>query len=996
MNRCALLAVAMTLGVGAGWVARTARGSTSADGLQLLPYPRQVKLMSGRLRLGPPDYKTAGTPSKTEQIARESLARHLPRNGPRVTVRMGSLEEGCRAPWLTAEEMSFLKSAETSPDASVLTITPAGIAVVGKGKWGMLHGVQTVNQLAIQAAREGHDSIPCLNIRDWPDAVMRCLAPQLAWYAGWSTRREGYDNGNWSLAEWKWMVDWTLLHKCNAWAVCMYGNWPFTLPGYEADTLDFDSFSYDTRTGQKTPFHYTHRNIKHEFLPELIRHANERGIQVYAYIGKNTFNGTYIKRHPEADARSLVAEALPFTPGVHEYWSAFVKRILEQGFNGFVLEDPETYHVPNQNLQCYQTFWGPWARKYGFHSVAETNRYGPPLGVHVEYYTWLTREFDRIIRDEARKLNRSQPALYLISHILLDRIMKEVKGPAERAKWMALIDQKHGRKIPFILSEDHEKEYVGLLGKDRAITLGGRGGAAAGCFRIANINNDRMHGDLGMDLAEERAKQRRMIQAGGLGSMAYIFQWTNTEVFGYLGAQYLWRQRGVPGINNDDDFGFLEYAYRIAYGDEVGTLVGKAYGVNSCVSEFHVYEDDPPLIFFGGPLHRDFQLLSVMADQADSLARRAYLRFAGRAPDLYRPAYDPDAFRWDGYDLAADTLFKTERLRQLCVSTRRSRELCTAAFASRKAKQMIVEGGSIESIRKQLDAAVTAARTSELLYFANYEDDFTTGDDGTRLRKKMEAMRSRFLADCGIQDHTKVEPTRSVPEAVRQATKRRNVIDWEKQTDVLPAQPSAAGAGLYLSTDIGLSQNIDYYCLGAVFTVQVCGQDGRWRSVFRRSMLKKDAGWQHWDIPVDDAVNRTGHLRLRLITDAYSRAIDRNAPTWKWGYWGQPRVVLVTADGRRETRGDLIEQIDRSRSSVQLDDTGMRRAFDGRGEDSTGATFKPAGPGGGAPEPVRPAIMAFAPHRDGKSGVTVAEFNLCVTSSSRREDNPQTPSAKGP
>ena len=684
MNRRVFLAMTVTLGVGPGFAVRASYGSPGAETLRLLPYPQEVKLHGSGLLLGPADCKTPGPPSETERIAMQSLARYLPPRGTTVNVRLGSLEEGYPDRSLTDEERSFLTRAETSPEASILTITPAGITVVGKGRWGMLYGVQTVNQLAIQAAREKRDSIPCLTIRDWPDAKWRCLSPQLAWYAGWSTRFEGYDNGNWSFDEWKWMVDWSLLHKCNAWAICMYGKWPFSLPGYGADTLDFDSFYHDMRTGQKTPYRYTHRNIKKEFLPELIRYANARGVQVHAYIGKNTFNGTYIQRHPEADAKSLVREAIPFTPGLHEYWSAVIMRILEQGFNGFVFEDPETYHVPNQNELCYQTFWEPWAREYGFRSVADTDRYKPPLGVHVEYYTWLTREFDQMIQKQARELGRPDPAMYLISHILLNRIMRECKDPGERAKWIALIDQKHGRKMPFVLFEDNEKEYVKLLGKDRAITLGGRGGAGAGCFRIANINNDRMHGDLGMDIAEERAKQRRMVEAGGYGSMAYIFNWTNSEVFGYLGAQYLWRPSGVPGIDNDDDFGFLDYAYRIAYGDEVGALVGKAYGSNSCVIEAHVFEDDPSTVFFGGPLHRDFQLLSVMADEADGLARSAYEQYTGREPDFFHPVYDPDEFRWDGYDAAADMLFKTERLRQLCVSMRRARELCTAALASRR------------------------------------------------------------------------------------------------------------------------------------------------------------------------------------------------------------------------------------------------------------------------------------------------------------------------
>jgi hypothetical protein len=375
-----------------------------------------------------------------------------------------------------------------------------------------------------------------------------------------------------------------------------------------------------------------------------------------------------------------------------------------------------------------------------------------------------------------------------------------------------------------------------------------------------------------------------------------------------------------------------------------------------------------------------------MADEADSLAQRAYTCFTGREPELYHPVYDPDSFRWNGYDPVADRLFKTERLRQLCVSMRRSRELCTAALASRKAKQTISEGGSIGSVCEQLDKAVRAARTSEILYFANYDDDFTTGDDGTRLRKKLEAMQTQFLKDCGDQDPKKLQLTRPVPEAARKATKRRSIVNWEKQTDILPEQPRAAKEGLYLSTDIGLSKHIDYYCLGAVFTVQAHAGGGGWRTVFRRAMFKKDAGWQHWDIPLAGAVDRTGDVRLRLMTDAYSRSIDRDAPTWKWGYWGQPRVVLVTADGRRESRCDLIEHIDRSKAWVQLDETGTRREFDHKEEDSTGATFKPAGFGGGAPEPAKRAIAAFAPHRNGKSGLTIAEFNIRVGASLKPEN----------
>jgi hypothetical protein len=981
-----LLVLIVMTGAAVCWVP-TLRGGSKTPALQLLPYPQEVKLPGRELKLGPAGWTSFGKPSATILVGQRSLERYLPRIGRSVAVRLGSVEEGYDPSWLTHDQSSFLARNETSPEASVLTITRHAITVVGKGKWGMLYGVQTVNQLAIQSAREKRQTIPCVEILDWPDAKWRCLAPQLAWYAGWGSRFEGYDNGNWSVSEWKWMVDWSLLHKCNAWAMCMYGKWPFTLPGYEADTLDFDSFFHDPGTGQKTPFHYTHRNIKHEFLPELIRYANARGVQVHAYIGKNTFNGTYLQRHPEAQAKSLVREAIPFTPGVHEYWDAFIGRIIELGFNGFVFEDPETYHVPNSNALCYTTFWEPWAKKYGFKSVAETDPNKPPLGVHLEYYTWLFRQFDQSIQKHAKALGRPEPAIYLISHILLNRIMKESADREERARWFALIDQKHGRKVPFVLFEDNEKEYVNLLGGNRAATLGGRGGAAAGCFRIANINNDRMHGDLGMDLAEERDKQRRMIEAGGFGSMAYIFQWTNTEVFGYLGAQYLWRHDGVPGINNQDDFGFLDYAYRICYGDDVGALVARAYSVNSCVCENHVLEDDPGTIFFGGPLHRDFQLLAVLADEADRLSQAAYRMYAGREPDLFKPDYDPDTFRWEGYDPSADTLFKTERLRLLCVSSRRARELCTTALASRKAKQLTAEGASVGDVCAQFDLAVKAARTSELLYFANYEDDYRTGDDGTRLRKKLEALRTQFLASCDGIPGAEADGKQPVPQSVRDATKRRYVIDWEKQTDALPERPGADKPGLYLSTDIGLAGTIDYYCLGAVFTVQARGDDRAWHTIFRRALLKKDAGWQHWDIPLDAVVDQSGAVTLRLITDAYSRAIDRDAPSWKWGYWGRPQIVQVTASGKREVRYDFIEHLDRAKLLVQLDSTGKTRGFDGNGLDSSGARFQRAETLTEQPAPAEPAISAFAPHGKGNSGLTIGEFLVPVPAGSNLGDS---------
>src|SRR5215469_7138311 len=638
-------------------------GNAQAGALDLLPFPQQVTITRGTIAIGKPQFRFAQEKTPTLQVAMASLVEYAGDQPGRLILNLGSLEEGYKREWLSTPDRQWIALNETSLEASLISITPQGITVVGKGKEGMLYAVQTINQLLIEARRFGKTELPCLEIRDWPDLKWRCLAPQLTWYAGFS-RYEGFDIGNWSAAEWKWLANWTLLHKCNAWAVCMYGAWPFTLPGYEETTAQFDSFYYNPQTGQKTPRRYVHPNIRHEFFPEVIRYANARGIEVYAYIGKNTYNGTYIQKHREADAHSPVAEAIPFTPGLEDYWRAFIKRILETGFNGFVFEDPEAYHVPNQNEECYRTFWAPWSHEYGFASVVETERLNPPLGVHLEYYAWLFRTFDKIIQSEAASL-QVHPEIYLIAHILQDRIMQEVKSRDERARWFNLLDQKHGRKLRFIIHEDYEKEYVQLLGGDRVATLGGRGGAASGRYRIASLNNDRDHNPTGIDLGEERDKQQRLYQAGGFGAMGYIFQWTNTEVFGYLAAQYQWRHTGVPGINNDDSFGFLDYAYRRYYGDAVGRTVSHAYATNSCVNEWMVLPVSNSTrgaeLYLGGPLRREAQLLAAMADSADSFARTAYKSFTGSEPNLKTAVYSSDRFKWDGHDAAMDRLFKTER-----------------------------------------------------------------------------------------------------------------------------------------------------------------------------------------------------------------------------------------------------------------------------------------------------------------------------------------------
>lgn len=864
-----------------------------------------------------------------------------------MRVRLGSVEEGYGSSWISPEDDQFIREAKTSPQASVLTIAPDGITVVGKGKWGMLYGVQTVCQLATEAMEYGRNFIPCLSIRDWPDLSWRCLAPTLTWYSGWN-RLEGYDLCNWSEDEWKWLADWSLLHKCNAWAVCMYGYWPFTLPGYEHETLDVNSFRYDPQTQQKEPWRFIHPNIRHEFLPDVIRYANERGIQVHAYIGKNSFNGCEFRKNGAIYAGGA-AELLPFATGVDEYWEAMIGRIIDLGFNGFVFEDPEANHVPNQNAQSFETFWKPWGEKYGYSSVVQTNQNKPPLGVHIEYYTWLYRTFAEKIRRHAAKLNKTQE-IRLISHVLLARIMAESKTPEERRRWMDLVDQRHGERVPFIITESNEAEYVALLGGDRVASLGGRGGSCTCAMRrIASVNNDWDHGPFGADLAYERDCQQRIVKAGGFGAMAYIFEWTNTEAFGYLGAQHLWRSSGIPSISNTDQTGILDYAYRLYYGDEVGQLVARAMDegpdVNDAMVLEGVYGSQYPST--GKALHRDYQLLAVLADHGEQLARQAFERYTGREPQLFQPAYDEKTFRWSGYEPGANRTFKAERLRLLWISNRRSQEMCQAALAHRLAQRLIAQDAPKARVLEQLDRALAFARMNQLIYQCNYYDDYDPTDGlCSVVTDRLEKARNEFAAH-----GAKPEPPVLM-------------IPWEKQSDIIPACPVSSDSVLKLSFDLGLTSPRDFFCLGVVFSVERYDKSLGWQVIFRRAIHRRAKTWEHWDLPLTEPT-ADQPIRLRLVTDSYSRAQDRTAPTWQWALWGRPRLVRG-----KSVVYDLIEQLPSAARFVRLDSDGKDRAFDKGAEDSTGATFNPV---------AGPAIAAFTPHRDGQFGIAIGEYEISLS-----------------
>jgi hypothetical protein len=320
----------------------------------------------------------------------------------------------------------------------------------------------------------------------------------------------------------------------------------------------------------------------------------------------------------------------------------------------------------------------------------------------------------------------------------------------------------------------------------------------------------------------------------------------------------------------------------------------------------------------GRALHRDYQLLAAQADEALRLAEEAYGRWTGTAPDPDHPAYDPETFRWAGFDRQADHAFKAESLRWLCVELRRAQLLCEAALAHRLAARRAADGAEAQAVLRLLGRAIECADENRRLYQVNFDDDYHANEGlCVTLANRLREVRSAFEAG-----HNDLGPALFVP--------------WEKLSDLVPQAATGPQPRLRLAFDIGLNALRDAYCHGVVFTVEGQGEQGEWRPLFRRALGKNSRAWEHWEVPLAPG---EGPLRLRFLTDSYSRAQQRDALSWEWALWGDPRLIQVVEDGRRTEAYRFADHLAEARAFVRLDADGRERPFDGVGRDSTGASF---------------------------------------------------------
>ncbi|NQU75499.1 MAG: hypothetical protein HQ546_04180, partial [Planctomycetes bacterium] len=260
--------------------------------MKLFPLPRQMRVLPGQTAIGPVRFQPSLPRDALEASARRVIAAATDGDGEApLCVRTSLQGESEWAEGLEEQQKAFIHS-QGAQERYCLNISGEGVKIAAAATEGIASALATLQQM-IEASTS--QTVPWTIISDWPAMRFRAISPSLTWYTGpqdsYHLRAEGFDCHLWSGNEWKVLVDWMALHKLNKLILCMYGSWPFRLPDYPQATADYEVDRWDAVAGRRIRVRFRHPNIEKPFLPGVLDYARVRGIESYAYIGLNSFNG---------------------------------------------------------------------------------------------------------------------------------------------------------------------------------------------------------------------------------------------------------------------------------------------------------------------------------------------------------------------------------------------------------------------------------------------------------------------------------------------------------------------------------------------------------------------------------------------------------------------------------------------------------------------------------------------------------------------------------
>ncbi|MFD0868874.1 N-acetyl-beta-hexosaminidase [Chlamydia abortus] len=544
----------------------------------LFPTPKETGSLPGEYTLPASRWKVFVPQSLTK--VQDIIAAELTEAGAEGTEWL-SQGESCDLRFalkeeLTEEEVGRLNGCPVPEQSYVLAVKQDGIRLAALTVQGALYGLTTLTQMI---GKSGRQTIPCLQMLDGPDVEKRVISPTLTWYAGYA--RAGFGMQLWNGEKWKAFIDWCFRHKVNALNVVMYGFWPFEFPEYPETVLrDLPVQTWCKETGQWMEVSFTHPNLLQPFLSEVIEYANRRGIDVYAYIGLNSYSGGYAVRHPEM--RAVLSEELkeaghvnnydalcPSKAEVRQYLIASVKQIESLGFNGLVFEESEEVQWFCQCSACRNT--------YG---------HLPPNDAKHQVSVDLLKDYVRVLNPDT---------------LVGVRWLREppiVKEPDALKRWASLLPPKVNLFwAPGLEDDDREFiKWVNIFGRERIYSRNCEGsGFAASLGRIPYLIPDTFPEELSnyafQHLRNDIAQFQGAANAGCKGINGYGFEWYGHELYFLATAQYGWNSRRL------DQDEFLAVASRHLFGTEHGPAYERIIRTIPCIHETQICAELPSFPF---------------------------------------------------------------------------------------------------------------------------------------------------------------------------------------------------------------------------------------------------------------------------------------------------------------------------------------------------------------------------------------------------------------
>lgn len=563
----------------------------------------------------------------------------------------------------------------------VLRVSADRVDLAALGTKGALHGIATLAQLAELGDGKG---LPALEMTDGPDIGRRIISPTLTWYAGFA--RAGFGTQLWDGERWRTFVDWCFRRKINALNIVMYGFWPFEFEEYPETVLrGLPVETWSAEIGDWVQVSFTHPNLVKPFLSETIAYANARGIEVYAYVGMNSYSGGYPVVHPES--RGVLSEALKAQghvnsydsmcasrPDVRRYLVESVKRIEEIGFNGLVFEESEEVQWFCQCEAC--------RGKYG---------HLPPNDAKHAVTIELLEEYMKVLRPET---------------LIGVRWLREppiVKDRAYLEAWAAKLPE---RVVLFWAPglEDDDREFMkwaDMFGRDRIWSRNCEGsGFAASLGRIPYLIPDVFPESLRnyafQHLWNDIAQFQGAVNTGCAGINGYGFEWYGHELYFMAPAQFGWDCWRM------DREAFLAHAAVHLHGRENGPRYEAVVRRLPCIHETQICRTLPSFPF--------------MPDKYTGPEGIAYLE---------RCLVDA---RWSAGELEAIlstpmlSQWQRENAEATLLMARRMAEISAAGIAFARFELERDAGGDPATLRQLADAAIRHAEEDERLIKTHYFD----------------------------------------------------------------------------------------------------------------------------------------------------------------------------------------------------------------------------------------------------------------------------------